>query len=123
MSDFAEFFFLLSQWNTLKDSIIATADFSVLVACKYWVLSYHNERNLQVCALSDTANYILSLSVRNVHTTLNNEINNTMSEQYFNCYFRILFFLVRKVYNSSCDTVCHLIRMAWIYFFNHNLLL
>ena len=119
MGYFAEGTLLLCEWNASENTIVATADFSVLVACKDRVLCYHYERYFQVSTLSDTANNSFSLSVRNVHTTLNNEINNTMSEQYFNCYFRILFFLVRKVYNSSCDTVCHLIRMAWIYFFNH----
>ena len=42
-----------------------------------------------------------------------------MTEQNFDCHFRIIINLICKVYYRTCDSVAYLIRMIWINLFYH----
>ena len=50
----------------------------------------------------------------------NNRMTHAMSNQNLYCNLRILFCFISQIHNRTCNSVCHLIRMARIYFLNHN---
>ena len=46
-------------------------------------------------------------------------MTHAMAYENLYCDFWVFLCIIGQIHNGTCDAVCDLVRMHWIYFFNH----
>ena len=114
----AECFLLLRDRHPLEDAVVAAADSFCLIPGKASVLRHFHIIRVQIPA--DALHNGIHLIQRNVYGTLRNDVADAVTDEDFHSDPGIFFFPVRRIHQSAGDTVRHLIRVLWIYFFKHD---
>ena len=103
--------------STLEDAVITAADSVCLVVGKVTVLLHFHIVHGEVSgnAVDSGSDFHLVQSNR----SFRNDVARAVADEDFNSDAGIFCFLVCQVNKCSGNSVCHLIRVAGIYFFKH----
>ena len=115
--DLRQLFLLLGHGHSLEDAVISAADAVCLVFGKVTVLRHFHIVHSEVS--SNAVNGGGDFLYRNTHRSLRNDVAHAVTDEHFHGDAGIFCFLVCQVNERTGNSVCHLIRVAGIYFFKH----
>ena len=115
--DLRQHFLLFSHGHSLEDAVIATADAVCLVIGKVTVLWHFHIVHGEISGNAVNGSGDTRLVQRN--RSFRNDVAHTVADEDFNSDAGIFCFLVCQVNERTGNSVCHLIRVARIYFFKH----
>ena len=115
--DLRELFLLLGHGHSLEDAVIAAADAVCLIFGKVTVLRHFHIVHGKVSG--NAVNYGGHIYFVQLDGGFRNNVAHAVADEDFNSDAGIFCFLVCQVNERTGDSVCHLIRVARIYFFKH----
>ena len=115
--DLRELFLLLGHGHSFEDAVVTAADTVCLVIGKVTVLRHFHIVHSEVS--SNAVNGGGDFLYRNTHRSLRNDVAHAVTDEHFHGDAGIFCFLVCQVNERTGNSVCHLIRVARIYFFKH----
>ena len=113
-----DFLLFLCKRHALEDAVITAADVLGLILSKMGIL--RNNLNEDTNAGSKTLYDKSDIRLIDRSRGLDNYMTIAMSDENLNSDFRSIICFISKVDDGSGNPVCNLIRMRWIYFFNHS---
>ena len=115
--DLRQRFLFLGHGHSLEDAVIAAADTVCLVVGEETVLRHFHIVHGEISGNAVNGSGDTRLVQRN--RSFRNDVAHTVADEDFNSDAGIFCFLVCQVNERTGNSVCHLIRVAGIYFFKH----
>ena len=115
--DLRELFLLHGYGHSLEDAVIATADTVCLVVGEVTVLRHFHIVHGETSGNAVDGGGDIRLVQRN--GGFRNDVAHAVTDEHFHGDAGIFCFLVCQVNERTGNSVCHLIRVARIYFFKH----
>ena len=112
-----QLFLLLGHGHSLKNAVVTTADAVCLVVGEVTVLRHFHIVNGKVSCNAVNSGNNLRLVQHN--GGFRNDVAQAVADEDFHGNAGIVFFSVCQVNERPGDSICHLIRVARIYFFKH----
>ena len=115
--DLRELFLLLGHGHSFEDAVVTAADTVCLVIGEVTVLRYFHIVHGKVSG--NAVNYGGDICLVQHDGSFRNNVAHAVADEYLHSDAGIFCFLVCQVNERTGNSVCHLVRVAGIYFFKH----